>query len=101
MRKTTTCAAGFDTALGGGGDPSPWTALGTFLGIQAACEYRYGSKDLKGRTIAVQGVGHVGMYLLAHLAKAGAKVVTLGKRILRTETASITIMSNIVYEFEL
>ena len=35
------------------------------------------------------------------LAKAGAKVVTLGKRILRTETASISIMSNIVYEFEL
>ena len=35
------------------------------------------------------------------LANAGAKVVTLGKRILRTETASISIMSNIVYEFEL
>lgn len=32
---------------------------------------------------------------------AGAKVVTLGKRILRTETASIVIMSNIVYEYEM
>lgn len=32
---------------------------------------------------------------------AGAKVVTLGKRILRTETASIAIMSNIVYEYEM
>ena len=74
MRKFTTCAAGFDPAQGGGGDPSPWTALGTFLGIQAACQYRYGSTDLTGRTIALQGVGHVGMYLLAHLAKAKAKV---------------------------
>ena len=35
------------------------------------------------------------------LQKNGAKSITLGKRILRTETASISIMSNIVYEFEL
>jgi leucine dehydrogenase len=72
MRKTSNCAAGFDPAQGGGGDPSPWTALGTFLGMQAACEFRYGSNDLKGRTVAVQGAGHVGMYLIEHLAKAGA-----------------------------
>ena len=31
------------------------------------------------------------------LANAGAKVVTLGKRILRTETASLNIISNIMY----
>lgn len=35
------------------------------------------------------------------LINAGAKVVTLGKRILRTETASITMMSNIIYEYEM
>ena len=35
------------------------------------------------------------------LTKAGAKVITLGKRILRTETASIAIMSNIIYEYEM
>ena len=35
------------------------------------------------------------------LANAGAKVVTLGKRILRTETASINIISNIMYEYEM
>ena len=74
MRKFTSCAAGFDPAQGGGGDPSPWTALGTYRGIEAACEFRYGSKDLAGRTIALQGVGHVGMYLLEHLVKAKAKV---------------------------
>lgn len=34
------------------------------------------------------------------LKEAGAKVITLGKRILRTETASIVIMSNIIYEYE-
>ena len=35
------------------------------------------------------------------LINAGAKCVTLGKRILRTETAPIVMLSDIVYEFEL
>lgn len=35
------------------------------------------------------------------LEQAGAKIITLGKRILRTETASTMIMSNIIYEYEM
>ena len=38
---------------------------------------------------------------IEELCKAGAKVITLGKRILRTETAPIAITSNIIYEFEM
>ena len=34
------------------------------------------------------------------LKDAGAKIVTLGKRILRTETAPIVLASNIIYELE-
>ena len=34
------------------------------------------------------------------LKEAGAKTVSLGKRILRTETAPITMLSNIIYELE-
>lgn len=74
IKKFSSSVAGIDPAQGGGGDPSPWTALGTYLGIQAACEFRYGSSDLKGRTIAVQGAGHVGMYLIEQLSKSGAKL---------------------------
>jgi len=74
MRETTKFAAGFAQEQGGGGDPSPWTALGCLGGIQASAEKAFGSKDLKGRKIALQGVGHVGMYLLEHLRKAGAEV---------------------------
>ena len=74
MKKFTTSVTGIDPNQGGGGDPSPWTALGTFRGIQSACQLQYGSADLSGRTIAVQGVGHVGMYLLKHLAEAKAKL---------------------------
>jgi len=35
------------------------------------------------------------------LKQAGAKTITLGKRILRTETASIVILSNIIYEYDI
>ena len=59
-----------------------------------------GTKDLK-IGIIIGPEGGMDKTEVEKLAKAGAKVVTLGKRILRTETASISIMSNIVYEFEL
>ena len=35
------------------------------------------------------------------LEKAGAKVITLGKRILRTETVAIMVISNLIYEYEM
>lgn len=59
----------------GSGDPSPVTARGVFMGIQLASARVFGTSDLSDRTIAVQGVGHVGGYLCEHLAEAGAKLV--------------------------
>ena len=38
---------------------------------------------------------------LDQLTEVGARKVTLGNRILRTETASLVIMSNIIYEYEM
>ncbi len=57
-----------------GGDPSPWTALGCFQGLQAAVESRLGTESLKGLRVAVQGVGHVGLNLCRLLHEAGAKL---------------------------
>lgn len=57
------------------GDPSPFTALGVYWGIKAACHEKLGSTDLKGLTVAVQGVGHVGSYLVKHLIDEGANVI--------------------------
>jgi len=74
MREITKFAAGFAVEQGGGGDPSPWTARGVFNGIIAACERRYGSGELKGKHVTVQGAGHVGMYLVKMLKDAGARV---------------------------
>ncbi len=57
-----------------GGDPSPWTALGVFLGIKAAVQTRFGSDSLKGLRVAVQGVGSVGLNLCRLLHEAGAEL---------------------------
>jgi leucine dehydrogenase len=59
---------------GKSGDPSPVTAKGVFLGIKAAALRAFGSDDLNGKHVAVQGVGHVGAYVCGHLAKAGARL---------------------------
>jgi leucine dehydrogenase len=58
-----------------GGDPSPWTALGVFLGIETAVNVRLGKDSLAGLTVAVQGVGHVGAHLCRLLHDAGAKLI--------------------------
>lgn len=58
-----------------GGDPSPVTALGVFLGIEAAVEARLGLSSLDGVTVAVQGVGHVGANLCGLLHEAGARLL--------------------------
>jgi len=55
-----------------GGDPSPWTALGVFLGIKAAADIQLGRDSIEGLKIAVQGVGHVGLSLCRLLHNAGA-----------------------------
>ncbi|MDH5589447.1 MAG: leucine dehydrogenase [Gemmatimonadota bacterium] len=61
--------------LGGSGDPSPVTAFGVYRGIKACASFRYGSDSLEGKTVAVQGLGHVGYYLCGDLAGEGAKLV--------------------------
>ncbi len=57
------------------GDPSPFTAIGVFDGIRATAKFLNGSDDLKGMTIAVQGLGKVGLDLAGKLYEAGAKLI--------------------------
>jgi leucine dehydrogenase len=58
----------------GSGNPSPVTAYGVFKGMQAAVNEIYGSDDLKGKTVAIQGLGAVGRILAELLHEAGAKL---------------------------
>ncbi|MEM9401492.1 MAG: Glu/Leu/Phe/Val dehydrogenase dimerization domain-containing protein [Pseudomonadota bacterium] len=60
---------------GHGGDPSPFTALGVYLGILAAVRERHERDSVEGLTVAVQGVGHVGFNLCRLLHDAGARLV--------------------------
>ena len=59
---------------GKSGDPSPVTAHGTYVGMKACAKACFGSDSLNGKKIAVQGVGHVGEYLVQALVREGAKV---------------------------
>jgi leucine dehydrogenase len=59
---------------GKSGDPSPVTAHGVYVGMKACAKEQFGSDSLAGKKIAVQGVGHVGEYLVAALAKEGAEI---------------------------
>ncbi|NLY44655.1 MAG: Glu/Leu/Phe/Val dehydrogenase [Tissierella sp.] len=59
---------------GKSGNPSPVTALGVYRGILAAVNEVYGSEDLTGKVVTVQGLGQVGYSICKHLHDAGAKL---------------------------
>jgi leucine dehydrogenase len=75
VREETRFVAGLDEGAAASGDPSPVTAKGVYLGISEVARRLFGTDDLNGRTIAVQGVGSVGGYTCDHLAAAGAKLI--------------------------
>lgn len=62
------------TAVGSDGNPSPKTALGVYLGIKAAVKFKLGKDELRGLTVAVQGLGGVGYELCKLLAADGARL---------------------------
>jgi leucine dehydrogenase len=66
---------GRSTAAGGSGGPAPPTAVGVFHGIRASLAHVFGSGDLSGRTVLIQGAGGVGSALADHLAAAGATLL--------------------------
>lgn len=77
VKQVTDYVAGLPNTHGSaGGDPSPWTADGVFLGLQAAVQHRLGVASVKGLTVAVQGVGKVGFDLCRQLHAAGASLIT-------------------------
>jgi leucine dehydrogenase len=75
IAERTANVAGLSRGRGGSGDPSPFTALGVEAAVHAACERAFGSASLRGRSLAVIGLGHVGSRLAKRCAKAGATLV--------------------------
>jgi leucine dehydrogenase len=75
IRQESSHVCGVSKFAGGSGDPSPVTAWGVFHGVRAAVDEVFGSPELEGRRVAVQGVGNVGMHLVRYLHEVGARTV--------------------------
>lgn len=75
IKKVTKHVVGSSLESGASGDPSPITAYGIYRGMKAAAKVAFGSDSLKGKTIAVQGVGNVAFKLCHHLHQEGAKLI--------------------------
>jgi leucine dehydrogenase len=74
IRDVTPYVTGISEARGGSGNPSPVTAYGVYMGMKAAAKFKFGSDNLAGKKVLVQGTGHVGETLISHLTKEGAVV---------------------------
>ena len=75
VARATRYVAGLGAEPGqAGGDPGPKTALGVYLGIKAAAQFQLGRSELKGMTVAIQGVGGVGYHLCRLLAADGVEL---------------------------
>lgn len=75
IARGTKHAAGFDQPGKPGGDSGPMTALGVFLGLKTAVKHRLGVDSTKGLTVAIQGLGKVGMKLAHALHQEGARLI--------------------------
>lgn len=74
VRRTTNHVAGISAGGSQDGDPSPATAWGVFNGIRAAARFRLNSDSLTGVRVSLQGLGHVGQYVMRYLTAAGAEL---------------------------
>jgi leucine dehydrogenase len=84
IRGVTSFVMGTPAELGGSGDPSGNTALGCFEGIRACLRHR-GIDGVERRTVAVQGVGNVGLRLCRLLRNAGARLIISDTDLSRAE----------------
>lgn len=85
MARATRHVAG--RANGGMGDPSPFTALGVLRAAEAAAHACWGTHELRGKRVALQGLGAVGRHLARALSDAGAHLVVADVDPARTAAA--------------
>ncbi len=96
---------GYVAGLGASGDPSPFTALGCFVGAQAAIKHHLQRDSFEGLTVAVQGLGHVGYDYARRLHAAGAKLVvadidTTALERARAELGATVVAPEAIYDVE-
>ncbi len=75
VAEETDFAVGLEGGEHGSGDPSPFTAEGVFQCLKVGAKDVFGSDDLVGRRVLVQGLGSVGMSLAEKLHASGASLI--------------------------
>lgn len=96
IREVTPHVTGISENKGGAGNPSPITAYGVYMGMKAAAKYQFGTDNLDGKKILVQGVGHVGETLVKYITDEGAKVIINDINEARLEELSKKYGANVV-----
>lgn len=104
MRTVTPYVVGLSN-LNSSGDPSTFTARGGYRGIQAVCQHLWESPSVKGRKIAIQGLGSVGMKLIQHLFWQGAELIVTDTNLRLVEEAVVhwgasAVLPDQIYEVE-
>jgi leucine dehydrogenase len=85
----------------GGGNSGRGTAIAVHAGLQASVEQVFGSPDLAGRSVLVQGAGAVGAYLVELLQADGAEVLVADVDEERARATGATVVpADAVYETE-
>ena len=92
----TSYVSGLPREAGGSGDPSPATARGVVASIKAVSKHLWGTTDLDGRSVAIKGVGKVGISLAETLASEGVRLIVADVNPDATEMASIRFGAKIV-----
>src|SRR5690606_23093472 len=64
IREVTPYVTGISESKGGSGNPSPVSGYGVYMGLKAATKFHFGSDNLEGKKIMVQGIGNVGETLV-------------------------------------
>lgn len=105
VHKETKFCTGLPETMGGGGDPSPVTAYGVYMGMKASAKEVWGNDSLEGKKVVVQGVGHVGEHLVRLVMAEEAKVFVsdIHEKHLKTATekyGAVAIGLNDVYDFD-
>ena len=75
VAKETNHVLGLPIEHGGSGDTSIMTGLGVYLGMKAAALKKWGRDSLEGKTVALQGFGHVAANLAPHLLSEDVRLV--------------------------
>lgn len=75
IAERTTFVLGRSPERGGSGDSGADTAEGLFHGMLACLDHVFGSDELEGRSVLVQGLGSVGGPLSERLAGSGASLL--------------------------